>query len=78
MDENQLSMVTRSRLLFEVSKHLQAAADLFDYLKHIDEKMCLKTITTGSGKVIVHLEYEVTHATIYAILNKRIWKHLWR
>lgn len=58
MDEEQLSVMTRNRLLFEVSKHLQAAADLFDYLKNIDDKICLKNITTGSGKVTVQLTYK--------------------
>ena len=58
MDEKQLSILTRNRLLFEVSKHLQAACDLFDYLKNIDEDMCLKNIRTGCGNTSVKLEYK--------------------
>jgi len=57
MDEEQLSVNCRNRLLFEVTKHLQSAADLFDYLKQMDDKMCLKSVATGSGKTTVSLEY---------------------
>ncbi len=57
MNENCCPIFIRNRLIFEVSKHLQSAAELFDYLKNVDKDVCLNNITTGSGKTIINLRY---------------------
>lgn len=50
--------ILKNRCILEISKHLEAACDLFDTIKHLDPNMILKTVGASCGRCSAHLEYK--------------------